>query len=715
MKQSVLFALLGSLFLYSFGLQVWPPQIPIEVEVTARGEPDHYSILYDSGSGYTEMNSIIVPFQGGDSAHTISAELPPVSLRKVRIEPGTRAGTVFIEQICLRQQESPLQELCWSGEALAANFRPRRGIAAFDTEEGGLRIKVADGWPYFESNPELDQELLRFSKRSRWPIALTALFGGIVLFLLQELLRRRGDSASQKVRSFSALRLLLFAASTSALLFTFLASLSLGRITPVFQGPDETAHTSKFLSFIGETSCGSAPRELKRLERQVHHLPYRREAKLTSSEVERLHSINNKSKGGDADFPRNACDYNNGYLLLPTLFNTVRGITLEEEKPIHYTQKTRESFTLAAILLWLPSFLLALFGKPLYPGISAPSVRAAALLSTVYMLTLPQTIWLSSVIGQDSSLIALGHFVLLSVFLRVPLLSDLTLLLALFFGASKVIYLLPWGTAVLLHYGTPYLTRSDPCAKRAATSSLQLLAAALFFGVLGYFVIYAALDSICGDRFCYELNESALFQDSEKFLHRVQIMFTQFGTMLLPHTFHVHSAFGTFGWLDTPLPLHLQHLFTAPILAASALAFIPALFALKQSWRLLFPAVQSVLYWGASLLALYLSFEVMQIWCGPGELFGCGYQHRYALPVYSVVPFLLFLFVTTTASHWRRCSAPAITCAALLGAQGYAAYVHVEASKQILSDRYYRNEEIRNRYLKALDPSTHTEDAQEEA
>lgn len=714
-------ALWFSALVFSVLYHLYPPYSSLEVNLVVREDPDRYLVLFRSDDKYNMDNVIVAKAITSHNFTHLSAELPPVKVSQVRIDPGVIPGTILVKSICIKAKDRDIAELCFSGNELRKQFRPRKGIAGYKMANGMLQIEAVDGYPFIESIPELQSKILELSKRSTLPLYLWTICLSVLLMYVH--------ARWTKISPLSFLhRYLCRPASFGPVLaaivvvFFYFATDQLSRRTPPFQGPDETAHLSRLLAYENGIACGQVPAEFSNLAARVAHLPHHSERKLTYQDINRLTKVNNKSQEGTLHAVADtACSYNDGYVAGVAAVNALSGNSTTNSHPLTYLQNTRSSVSWVALILWLPSFLLVLRGRSLLLSgdLDVRAMRAAGFLSTVYMMCLPQTVWMSSIVSQDYLLIAVGQFVCLSLFFRLPFLSDMMLLFGAVAGASKVVYLIPFAMAIVVHYFLGYLKCKDRIWSNDSFSKLASRVAG-YTAVIGGGVLLSRhfiarmIPHFCEHRNCYGVNDASLWSDWRQFITDIYSMLSEHNVLMFPHQFHTDSAFGRFGWLDTPLPDLYARVFIAPIWVTAVIGVVffgSGLMSRNMHVKLrscLLPGCVGVMYWAASFLAIYFAFVVMQAWCGLGSEFGCGYQRRYELPVYAIIPTLLFYvgFLGTNAICKRVDNIQleyAFSFIFIFVLQLAVAFHAYRGTVLALETRYFETPRVRDHYFKLID------------
>lgn len=181
-KKMVRAGLFASLFL--FVLVVLIGQLPslflptkLSVEVQSQ-QSDNYQVFYDTGNGYNETESVTVFKPGSTTFETIDFWLPAKKINKIRIDPGTKSGNIFIRRICAG---SLFKQHCWRGQDLFSQCRPLHDISKFEVGDAYLSIVSTGEDPNFELKGDFS---LHQSAFTSYGIYFFAVIVSIVFFFI---------------------------------------------------------------------------------------------------------------------------------------------------------------------------------------------------------------------------------------------------------------------------------------------------------------------------------------------------------------------------------------------------------------------------------------------------------------------------------------------------------------------------------------------------
>jgi hypothetical protein len=699
MIRNITFSACLSLLALRVWLVAFPPYAPLLIELSASGPAGTYYFLYSSSSEYSAADAVKSFHPGGAEFHTHSVTIPAKKLQHLRIDPGTATGTVRIKNLCITSVQEPEEkQRCIKGQELESTLRPRRGISNFNFDANTLNITIADGWAYIETVPAFADILLTLGKQSLWRVYSTTLLVFVLLLLLLALARRVPFSIHSP-RTGTVFK--GFALGVPLLLF-FVGTSTLSRATPLFQGPDEPDHLAKLIAAQEGTQCPLAPKRMERAINAVKHLPHHPERTLNMSDVKQLFDRPYKSgKKQTKALGSNACAYSALYVSGPALLNQLLGLSAETTHPVRYSAVSRLGTSIVATILWGACLLLVLFGKSVSEEFEQllPAIRAAGFLTALYIMFIPQTMWLSAVVSQDYLLIPLGLTAVLSVFLRIRIFSELLLILSVVAGSSKVIYLVQIVPCALLHFAATF--RLFP-SLRSLLLTVAVGAGSLFFAGKMF------IQGYCTENNCYGIETAGVFRSLADFPGELLQIGSTLGAMHLPGFFHRGSAFAHLGWLDTTIPDRFGVLYgtSATTAFVIALLLLPLCLLTKKSFPVneaLHISCKALFIWLAGLITLYFSVVIMAHWCGSGSEFGCGYQRRYGLPVYGIVPFCLFLlplaiarFMETGSKQRYLFFVPLISI--LICIQALVTLSAYQASLTALEKRYFDSPATQNRY-----------------
>ena len=587
---------------------------------------------------------------------SITFALPASEIGFIRIDPASSPAELNIYAICLARSDKPAIRRCWNAEEISRDFISRQHITVFELRNDSVFLKNIGSDPYFETRPELENYLKSFARASVVPHWMLLMIITILSFIIS--VRVLASPPADSVRSPARCALSgILSIAVFAAVFLFMTG-TIRESTPPFAGPDEYMHLAKLISYELDRPCGTEPIALG--------------MSLTSVPLGKFGS------GPLADgFPaansdefveraNNTCRYSNAYLLLPHFLNRLSGNRFDSASVIRYIENTRRAVSIsAAFCLFLPLFII-IFGRPLWSGMidSPQSLRYAAILGSLYMIFLPQTLWIGAVAGQDYLLISAGMLMAVSVFFRVPILSDILIPLSIYASASKIIYCVPFLFLALLHYAA-LVPRFAGLPQRLSLKSACYFFALVIFSPLAILPAIKYLGrSYCADNFCFGLQRSGLLDSWGRFSEELKTMRVKFHVLSLPSSFHEESAFGNFGWLDAPMQTQFAHLYSVPVMwllllstvLMSAIVFTallrPRRFEFRRLTESLALAAIVLLYWLICFICVYAIFWAMVEWCGPSAGFGCAYQRRYELPFYPLIIISLFYagFVVLSAA-----------------------------------------------------------------
>lgn len=706
MKNILLSAVLSIISYFTF-CAVYPAYVQTTLQIVVKGPPGRYLIFYKSDDEYTQADSKLINLSSQEF-ETLELSLPGVGISQIRIDPGQTPGEVLIKSICLRRADK--ENLCWNKEQLFKAFRARRGISDFKMQAEDLKIGIADGWPFFETVPELSSKILSYSKKPSYLPGFFSLGIGLLTFLaLARLNQKKIDanhSPCKNARQAIASMLIIL----PCIIFFKMCS-AITSITPPFQGADEGDHLALLLSDELNIQCPQAPHSFIELQNRFEHLSKHRERYLSLAELDSFISLKDSEMHGDiAPLGNNACEYNRAYVRAPKLINSLKGISAADSSALRYLDSSRRSVALLSSVIWFLTLSVALFGSFLLGFSSSGSLalRSSAYFATIYYMFIPQNIWLSSVLSQDYLLNAFSQFAVVSLFFRVPLLSEIGLLLGLVAASSKVVYLLPAIACLTLHYLFYFKRRNI-----LSINPLLLRSFVVISSLLGLFVVIAPSIAVpvlnfCRANNCFGLAHASVFKNISSALSDIKSMIFDFGVSTLPNFFERDSAFGFFGWLDTPLPTYYKKSYSAPLMLTFYIGLLFAPWAIYRDCTIRKESLTLFLSYClislCSFTALYLVFSIMQQWCGAAATFGCGYQHRYALPYYGIVPLTLLSlsFIFIEAPLKKESELKFGSALFFLVTLGLLQIITIRTSFQgtieALSQRYFLNQEAQQAY-----------------
>ena len=124
-----------------------PPVLLVEMTSTIESQAQ---VFYDTGSGFREAESTMVPVQGQGAVQTVRLQLPNAAIKALRFDPLTAPGTVVIRRAVVLQ----------SNGSAAIAFAPGQikvfaGLNPAETVASGLQFRAPTG----STDPQLALEL----------------------------------------------------------------------------------------------------------------------------------------------------------------------------------------------------------------------------------------------------------------------------------------------------------------------------------------------------------------------------------------------------------------------------------------------------------------------------------------------------------------------------------------------------------------------------
>ena len=208
----------------------------ISIYIT-NGQADIYQIYYDAGFGYNEKESVRRYFSGPGS-YKVDFLVPCSRFNKFRIDPGTKKGTMKIDQICVLHGNS---RKCWIGHALISNFLFQHDIINHHTDATGLIITSTGSDPFFEYKGNLVKDIEFLPDYNKvWAEVAGLLLLNILVWCLLVL----SDKIYRKIQTLPnpLINIKILKPQEVFVSFAIVFGILTVLITPPFQGPDEPAH-----------------------------------------------------------------------------------------------------------------------------------------------------------------------------------------------------------------------------------------------------------------------------------------------------------------------------------------------------------------------------------------------------------------------------------------------------------------------------------------
>lgn len=442
----------------------------VRVEVTQLVEYDGLARIYysDGPLPYTETRSRRWAVDGGEW-RVLTAWLPGFERHsRVRIDPSNRRGLIVINRVAF---ESEWTRIVLRGEALVdAGFMPRDLLLVSVDTDGVRWVSVGDD-PHFS---------LALPRELYWPDAHVAVWlllrVMLVVFVLWVLLERlwwwherhhpRRNQALRDAAHDLPRALGWQAVERPARLIGLLAlvllpllvatQFQIARITPFFQGPNEAAQTvNTFASFdrllgAGLADCQTTWPALAAVESVTARLVQQPMVSIRQFDVERLADVAARSPLADAVVePVRQASCANSNLFFDHAGNALAipfSLLLADADVLDYLQWVRQGQSLLSALLILLTVLVIAKGRWVPsrdPALALGPLRVWLFLAVIAWVAIPQHLYLGSVVGATALLVPFGLFVSIAFLFRVPVLTELGLLLSL-------IALLPQHAAYLL-------------------------------------------------------------------------------------------------------------------------------------------------------------------------------------------------------------------------------------------------------------------------
>jgi hypothetical protein len=690
----------------------------------------NFQLHYDIFRQFNKNDIIEKDYRSIQEGDKFSVTLPPVFVRKFRIDPGESPGKIHLKEICLSNTVFPERSVCLKGQQIIENFNiyPHGTTSDFRVNEDGFaEIQSTGNDPSIITSSRFFGRIWEISHTVNFTAHILALivfsllfFGGnrYTKYISQNL---SWTSVSKRWKQFLQLSITLIALFLIGFVF-FNATSKIRNNTPPFQGADELAYTGSYYSWENDIPCGSIPESFVNLNAATEFLPFQSKEHIDSTRLTRILEAGRDS-ADLVSFKNTSCGYNKFYILLPNLIHhMVIGKSTGADYPIRFLDSLRKTYSLSAIVYWLLSFVLLIWGSPLIAmgERTTLTLRLAGILGLVHMMFLPQNIWISSIVTPDSIIIAGGSFLILSALFRIRIFSDVFLWLSMVAMSVKWAYLIPFAVVPLFHYACifwkalPRQTRLKQIGRFSSKKGwFGIFLIMMLIPPMGYLSIRFIYFAYCKGVDCFVLKTASLFRDFGLFLQQLKFMIMEIKVLAFPHAFHVDSAFGLFGWLDTPITGSSSMIYMMPLLFSIAygigcflLCSLKRLTGGNSNYRetgIRIYALLAIIFWLVSFMMIYLLLVRLKVWCGPGMDFGCGYQKRYELPLYSFMPiigfFLFFHFSIQLISDPKRAKSVLIILFILiLGFQFKAISLTIQTQVETIANRYFENAEIQMQY-----------------
>jgi hypothetical protein len=719
----------------------------LRVSMTVWAEEDGLSRVYysDRHGRFNELLSRHWELAGGQW-RTLSTALPGFRrIEAVRLDPVNQPGLIQLADVVL---ESRWARIELRGDALAT--------ALFGLSQMRL-LEVAGDESRWLSLGDDPQARLALSRRLYVPdawrlagdvarIALPALLLWLMLEWLWPRLGRGGLGAALRHLPEALGRAAAQRPARLILLLTVLiwplllaTQFQTARVTPFFQGPDETPHTANaFAGFdrlwgAGEADCRQYWAAHFDVYEVTLKLVRRPTASLTESDVVALERIAAASRWDPAGVtlvqpPHMSClsdkwFFNTGYNLLTGPLS----VLLPEFNAIDYLLWLRHGQSLLAALLALLSVVVLARGRCVLADrlpVNVNLLRVWLFLAVVAYQFIPQYLFMSSVVSHAAYLVPPALFVAVSFLFRIRGLTELGLVLAAFaFLPRRAVYAL-LVVLVLAWYLALWLER-----RLRWRWSVHAVVAGVVVAALSAPTVLVWLHGVRDSLPVVIPRDMMVLRDSGHYFRELWSLTTLVwsGDFL-----HWGSFFGQFGWLDTSLPVSGVQTYRAMLLVVIALI---ATRAVPVGWRCaaallarrglhragagsprqwLNRAVGSRLV-GPLLLALvaiplvvsvagYAVFELRWL---PRYAWGQTVQGRYFLPLY-MYPILYLFGVHALLLGWRWQPTAwrhrevglslLLVMLAMVVALGYTAML----MSSTLAVRYFENSDVLARYLQLL-------------
>ncbi len=113
---------------------------------------DHFTVYINTGKGYREKETRSVSSSGSASPKSLHFLLPAARIRSLRFDPGTQAGLIDIQQLCLRSWRA---STCWDADDLHSMVTPITDIAAHSVEGTTFRVNTIGADPALDLGQEV--------------------------------------------------------------------------------------------------------------------------------------------------------------------------------------------------------------------------------------------------------------------------------------------------------------------------------------------------------------------------------------------------------------------------------------------------------------------------------------------------------------------------------------------------------------------------------
>jgi len=719
----------------------------VRVSMTLWVEGDGLSRIYysDQDGGFNELLSRRWEIAGGEW-RTLSSALPGFRrIETVRLDPVNQPGLIRLADVVL---ESRWARIELRGSALVAALFGASQLRLLEVEASESR------WLALGEDPHARLALPRrlyVPEPSRIAgdvalIALPALLFWLMLEWLWLRLRRRSLGAALqhlpealgRAASERPARLILL---LTVLIWPLLLATQFhtARVTPFFQGPDETPHTAN--AFAGFDRIWGAGQADCRAYWSAHFSVYEVTLKLvrrpmvglTESDIAALERIAATSRWDPAGVdlvlpPHRSClsdkwFFNTGYNLLAGPLS----LLLPEFNAIDYLLWLRHGQSVLAALFALLSVLVLARGRCVLADrwpVNVNLLRVWLFLAVVAYQFIPQYLFLSSVVSHAAYLVPPALFVAISFLFRIRGITELGLALAAFaFLPRRAAYVglvalvLAWYVALWLEQRLRW--RWSVYAVVGGVVLIASTAPTLLFWLHG---VRDSLPVVIP-------RDMMVLRDSGHYFRELWSL----TSMLWSGNFlHWASFFGYFGWLDTPLPASGVQAYRAMLLVVIALIATSALPRVWRSgtvlltgrgmhragagspWQWLGHVAGSRLV-GPMLLALvaiplvvsvagYAVFELRWL---PRYAWGQTVQGRYFLPLY-MYPIVYLYAAHALLLGWRWQPTPwrhrevGLSLLLVMLAMVVALSYTVMLMSSTLAVRYFENPDVLARYLQLL-------------
>lgn len=504
-----------------------------------------------------------------------------------------------------------------------------------------------------------------------------------------------------------------------------IAHVQVAKTTPFFQGPDEGAHiTNSFhgfnnLAFGGLGTCNETWDELNTIQGLMQKLVRRHLVNLTHEDIEALAQVRTRSVWTESDrtierAQQSSCASSNVIHRYAYNALTVPVFMLRDDVgALDYLIWLRHGQTVFAFTLYLVILLIIARGSFVLSGmvtINEGLLRVLLALAVVAYISIPQNIFMLSVVNREAYLVPLGILIFVSFLFRI---RGLTLLLMIFavyaFWPRKAVYL-PYIVLLATWYLAVFLTRR----RQSAVPILGLTAATAVLIVL----VPPVLTWLHGHRellFDTIPRRMKLFDGWDHYYREIVSITQDVYTLAILDSL---SFFGRFGWLDTVHPAVGVTVFKGIFVTLVLVFLFSIIWARKQGFRVRWDSIREVrsapillfflvaLPFVVSLMAYAIMEDFYGHICLPWR-WGCGVQGRYFLPIYFYIFAYSFfagfvLFLARPAAE--RARAVGFSLLLLSGVMAAAIGYNLGLMVNILELRYFEDEGVLNAYRQILRP-----------